>query len=155
MENFPGKLLAIDHGEHVLGFATCDRIGVVASPLTIRYRTSKKEDFAFINQLIAAYDIVAILVGMPPRPPDFVGHSQSDTVRLWAQRLVRAVSVPVYFWDEGLTTVDAAELLGEVGSRHDHERMDAHAAAVMLQSFLDALRDYGAGWPEQVMALVE
>ena len=32
MENFPGKLLAIDHGEHVLGFATCDRIGLIAAP---------------------------------------------------------------------------------------------------------------------------
>ncbi|MBI5931265.1 MAG: Holliday junction resolvase RuvX [Chloroflexi bacterium] len=154
MDNFPGKLLGIDHGAKVIGFATCDRIGLIATPLTLRYRASKKEDFAFINSLIEKYEVAALIVGMPPRPPDFVGHSQSDTVRLWGQRLASAVSIPVYFWDEGLTSVDAQALFHDA-DQDAPERIDAHAAAVMLQSFLDALRDYGADWPEQVMAIEE
>lgn len=152
MDNFPGKLLGIDHGAKVIGFATCDRIGLIATPLTLRHRTSKKEDFAFINTLIEKYQVAGIIVGMPPRPPDFVGHSQSDTVRLWGQRLAGAVSIPVYFWDEGLTSVDAEALLRD-NDQDVPERIDAHAAAVMLQDFLDALRDYGAAWPEQVAAI--
>ncbi len=154
MDNFPGKLLGIDHGAKVIGFASCDRIGLIAAPLTLHYRTSKREDFAFINTLIEKYAIVAIIVGMPPRPPDFVGHSQSDTVRLWGQRLAGAVSIPVYFWDEGLTSVDA-EALFHATDQAAPDRIDAHAAAVMLQSFLDALRDYGVDWPEQVEAIEE
>lgn len=152
--NFPGKLLGIDHGLKVIGFATCDRIGLIATPLAIHHRSSKREDFAFINTLIEKYEIAALIVGMPPRPPDFEGHSQSDTVRLWGQRLAGAVSIPVYFWDEGLTSVDAEALFHDT-DQDIPERIDAHAAAVMLQSFLDALRDYGAEWPEQVEAIEE
>jgi putative Holliday junction resolvase len=145
---FPGRLLGIDHGLKVLGFAACDRTGLLATPLTIRRRASKKDDFAFINTLIRQQEIAAIIVGLPPRPPDFEGHSQSDTVRLWSQRLAAAVSVPVYFWDEGLSTDDAYALLAESGRRAP-DRVDAYAAAVILQSFLDALRE-GAPWPERV-----
>jgi putative Holliday junction resolvase len=147
---FPGRLLGIDHGLKVIGFATCDWIGLLATPLTILRRASKKEDFAFTNRLIEKEQIAALVVGMPPRPPEFIGHSQSDTVRVWGQRLAAAVSVPVYFWDEGLTTDDALALLAESG-RRPPARVDAYAAAVMLQSFLDALRE-GTPWPERVVA---
>lgn len=143
---FPGRLLGIDHGIQVLGFATCDAIGLIATPHSIRHRTSKVEDFAYINRLIEQERIAAIVLGLPPRPPDFEGYSQSDTVRLWGQHLVQAVNVPVYLWDEGLSTVDAGESLRQSG-KHLPERLDAYAAAVILQTFLDALRD-GTPWPD-------
>lgn len=75
-------------------------------------------------------------------------------MRLWGQRLAGAVSIPVYFWDEGLTSMDAEALLRDT-DQDIPERIDAHAAAVTLQSFLDALRDYGAEWPEKVEAIEE
>jgi putative Holliday junction resolvase len=146
METFPGRLLCIDHGEKVIGFATCDAIGLIATPLNILKRKSKKEDFAFISQLIEQEKFVGVLLGLPPRPPDFVGYSQSDTVLLWGKRLVAVIDIPVYLWDEGLSSVDAEEQLRDVGKRIP-ERVDAYAAAVILQSFLDAVRE-GAMFPE-------
>ncbi len=146
MDEFPGRLLGIDHGLKYIGFATCDRSGLIATPLTVLKRTSKKADFAFINNLIAREQVAAVILGLPPRPPGFVGHSQSDTVRLWGQRLKAAITLPIYLWDEGLSSVDAAEQLRDTEQQLP-ERLDAHAAAVILQSFLDALRE-GADWPE-------
>lgn len=143
---FPGRLLGVDHGIQVLGFATCDAIGLIATPHSILRRTSKVEDFAYINRLIEQERIAAIVLGLPPHPPDFEGYSQSDTVRLWGQRLVQAVNVPVYLWDEGLSTVDASENLRQSGKRLP-KRLDAYAAAVILQTFLDAIRD-GTPWPD-------
>jgi len=146
MDTFPGRLLGIDHGEKVIGFATCDATGLIATPLNILKRKSKKEDFAFINQLIEQEKFVGVLLGLPPRPPNFVGHSQSDTVLLWGKRLVSAIDIPVYLWDEGLSSVDAEERLRDIGKRIP-ERVDAYAAAVILQSFLDAVRE-GATFSE-------
>jgi putative Holliday junction resolvase len=145
---FPGRLLGIDHGTKFIGLAVCDRIGMVASPLEVLRRKSRKEDFATINIIITRETIVAIILGLPPRPPDFVGTSQSDIVRRWGKRLAAVVGVPVYLWDEGLSTVDAEDLLADAGKRRP-ERVDAYAAAVILQSFLDAHRD-GQPWPSPI-----
>ncbi len=152
MPEFPGRLLGIDHGLKYVGLATCDRIGLIASPLTVLKRKSKAEDFAFINELIAAEQTVGVVLGLPPRPPDFVGHSQSDTVRLWGRRLAEVITVPIYLWDEGMSSIDAVERLRDAGKRVP-EREDAHAAAVILQSFLDALRE-GAAWPEPLTGVL-
>jgi putative Holliday junction resolvase len=143
---FPGRLLGIDHGNVYIGLATCDRSGLIATPHSVLERQSKKEDFAKINQLIEAEEIAGIVLGLPPRPPDFEGYSQQDTVRLWASRLNQAVEVSICFWDEGLSSADAAQLLAETGQTRP-ERIDAHAAAFILQSFLDAIRE-GQPWPE-------
>ena len=136
---FDGAILGIDHGLKFIGLALSHN-GVLASPLLVIQRKSKAEDFAKINQVIAEYSIKTVVLGLPPRPPDFVGHSQSDTVRIWAGRLAVAIGdIPIYFWDEGLSSVDATGLLRETGRRE--ERVDAHAAAVILQSCIDEVRN--------------
>lgn len=138
--DFPGRLLGIDHGLKVIGLATCDRTGFLATPLTILKRTSKQADFAFITSVIKREEIVGVVVGLPPRPPEFVGVSQSTVVQNWAKRLAAVIAVPVYLWDEGLSSVDATELLRGSGKKLP-DRIDAYAAAVILQSFLDARRE--------------
>lgn len=146
MPEFPGRLLGIDHGIKYLGFAICDRIGLIARPLMVWERKSKLEDFTFIQHLIHQEEAVAVVLGLPPRPPEFVGYSQQDTVKLWAQRLYAAIALPIYLWDEGFSSEDALERFAEIGQRAP-ERIDAHAAAVILQSFLEAIRE-GTPWPE-------
>ncbi|NDJ84611.1 MAG: Holliday junction resolvase RuvX [Chloroflexi bacterium] len=145
MVEFPGRLLGIDHGLKYLGFATCDPTGLIATPLQVLERRSKREDFAIVNEIIAAQRSVAIVLGLPPRPPDFVGYSQADTVRNWAKHLWHAVHIPIYLWDEGFSSVDAEAALQSAGKRPPG-RIDAHAAAVILQTFLDAIRE-GRPWP--------
>jgi putative Holliday junction resolvase len=136
----PGKLLGVDYGRKVIGLATCDPTGLLASPLQLLRRKSKKEDFAAIAAVVAAIGAREIICGVPLPAPGFEGYSQADTVRLWASRLAAAVPVPVRLWDETLSSEEAARMLGE-GSQRARERIDDAAAAVILQSYLDALRE--------------
>ncbi len=146
---FPGRLLAIDHGTKVIGLALCDPTGLIARPLHLLARTSKKADFARINALIVEHDVKAVIVGLPMSPPNTTEYTQADQVRLWASRLAAAISVPVYLWNERYSSDDAVEILAAAGKPRP-DRIDAVAAAVILQSFLDTLRDKGIDWPAPV-----
>lgn len=146
--DFPGRLLGIDHGLKVIGLAISDPTGLLARPLDLLYRTSKREDFARINELIAAHNVVALVVGLPVSPPEITVYTQADRVRLWASRLAAAVDAPIYLWNERYSTQEAEELL-QAAERARPERIDAVAAAVILQEFLDARRA-GEPWPEPV-----
>lgn len=147
-DSFPGRLLGIDHGLKVIGLAISDPTGLLARPLDLLRRTSKREDFARINALIATHDVVGLVVGLPVSPPEITVYTQADRVRLWASRLAAAVDVPVYLWNERYSTQAAKELLAEAG-RERPERIDAVAAAVILQEFLDSMRA-GEPWPAPV-----
>jgi len=147
---FPGRLLGIDYGLKIVGLALSDPTGSLARPLQVLRRTSKQADFAAINAIIQQHGAVAVVVGLPESPPDITVYTAADRVRLWASRLAAAVDVPVYLWNERHSTQEAEELLAEAG-RARPERVDAIAAAVILQSFLNALRDEGFPWPDPVV----
>ncbi len=149
MTGFPGRLLGIDYGLKVIGLALSDPTGLIARPLDVLHRTSKREDFARINALIAEHDVAACVVGLPESPPEITAYTQADRVRLWASRLAAAIDVPVYLWNERYSSQEAEELLAESGKERP-ARVDAVAAAVILQSFLNARRDYGVDWPDPV-----
>jgi putative Holliday junction resolvase len=133
----------------VIGLAICDPTGLIARPLDLLYRTSKKEDFSKINAIILKHDVKGVIVGLPVSPPHITAYTQADRVRLWASRLAAAISVPIYLWNERYSSDDAAEILAAAG-KPIPERIDSVAAAVILQSFLDTLRDEGIAWPEPV-----
>lgn len=143
-----GALLGIDHGAKVIGLAICDASWIVARPLGLLRRQSRTADFEQINALIAAHAITGIVIGMPYTPPDFDGLSQANTMRRWSTRLAAAVSVPVYPWNEALSTWEAERLSEEAGERITG-RIDDRAAAVILQNFIDA-HPVGAALPNPI-----
>ncbi len=147
----PGKLLALDVGQARIGVATCDPLGITVRPLTVLRRGRRQEDFQRIAQLVQEEGAEAIVCGLPLNMDGSEG-PQARTVRRWAGRLARALQailgrpVPIHFWDERLTSFAAQELLAE-GETQAGE--DAVAAALILQSYLDAQRrgeslDYGS-----------
>ncbi|MCC7208722.1 MAG: Holliday junction resolvase RuvX [Anaerolineae bacterium] len=144
----PGPLLGIDHGAHVIGFALCDASWIVARPLGLLRRTTRAADFAHIRALATKHEARAIVVGLPLMPRHFEGHAQSDTVRRWATRLAAAVPLPVFLWDESLSTFEAAERAADAGLERAG-RQDDRAAAIMLQSFIDA-HPPGSALPQPV-----
>lgn len=131
--------MALDLGQARTGVAVCDEAGMLGSPLTVlRRRATRAEDFAEIARCVARERAAGVLVGLPV---DDVG-SQARWVRRYAGRLAGALAVPVAFWDETLSTVDALRLLAEGGGR---TAIDAAAAAVLLNDFLAARRARSAG----------
>jgi putative Holliday junction resolvase len=130
-----GRLLALDLGQARHGVAVCDEAGILASPLTtLRRAETRARDFAAIAALAAEERAVGVLVGMPASGGEDAS-AQARWVRRYAGRLAGALLIPVAFWDETLSTADAGRLMQ--GARAG---MDAVAAALILQDFLEARR---------------
>jgi putative transcription antitermination factor YqgF len=107
----------------------------------VRRRTTRAEDFAAIADLARRERAVGVLVGMPSADTSAPGPegegSQARWTRRYAGRLAGSLDVPVAFWDETLSSVDAAALLAET---HGRTGIDAAAAALILSDYLEARR---------------
>lgn len=129
-------MLGIDHGSAVIGIAISDPTQRLARPLQLLKRTTRAADFGALTALIVAHSIVGVVVGLPETQAEFSGNSQADTVQRWAARLAGQVNIPVYLWNETLSTDDAEQIAAERCQTRP-ERIDHIAAAVILQRFLD------------------
>ncbi|MBX3012782.1 MAG: Holliday junction resolvase RuvX [Caldilineaceae bacterium] len=137
-----GKLLALDVGLARIGVAVAGPLGLAARPLTVIQRASRRDDFAQLAQWIQREEAVALICGLPLNMDGSEG-PQAQTVRKWADRCAYALRaimgkpLPLIFWDERLSTFAAQEIQS---SHKQKVAEDAAAAAVILQSYLDAQR---------------
>lgn len=136
-----GRLMGIDHGLKRIGLATSDPSGLVARELAIIKRKSKREDFERIQQLAEQEKIVAFVVGVPQNLDAWEGMPlQSDTVLRWVENFRPTTSLPIILWDEQMSSHDAQEISRRY-KRRPTDPIDDLAARVILQSYLDAVRD--------------
>ena len=137
-----GKLLALDVGMARIGVATCDPLWLSVRPITVVHRTTRREDFVQLAQFVRDEAAEAVICGLPLNMDDSES-AHTQTIRKWAMRLAQALRtllgrpIPVIFWDERLTTFAAQAIMTEQRARGAD---DAVAAAVILQSYLDAQR---------------
>ena len=137
------RVLALDVGERRVGVAISDPTGALARPLQTLLCGSREEDFAAIAGLVAEHDVGLVVVGRPLSLDGTEG-PQARRVARYAEALAAHLPVRVVSWDERYTTAEAKEILrqgrGEKGRRraHDKGKLDAVAAAVILQSYLDS-----------------
>jgi putative holliday junction resolvase len=136
-----GRLMGIDHGLKRIGLAVSDASGLVARELIVLERKTNREDFARINQIAAQEKVIGIVIGLPINSDAEAGeYTQADTVRRWVERFGDTSALPITLWDEQLTSVDARELSIRQG-RKRREPIDDLAARIILQSYLDAVKD--------------
>lgn len=128
--------MALDVGERRIGIATSDS-GVFAKPHSVLHRKSKKEDFARLQRLIAELKIERVIVGLPYSlsGDDPLG-PQARRIQRYAEALAAEIDVPIDYFDESYSTVDAEAFLAAAGRKKIP--IDAAAAAVILQNYLDA-----------------
>ncbi len=141
-----GRLLGIDHGLKRIGLAVSDVSGLVAQELTIIKRKSKAEDFRRINHIAQEQKVAAFVIGIPTNETAPGVYSQADTVRRWVEAFAETTTLPFILWDEQLTSVDAHEIAHRK-RRKPSDPVDDLAARVILQSYLDAVRDGLADFP--------
>ena len=142
------RLLGVDHGSKRIGLAICDPLGMFARELAIIKRATDEEDFARIRQIVKQEGVEAIVIGIPTNYEAHPGQqSQADEVKQWVEALGKQVSLPMVLWDEQLSSADAREL-ARSKRRKPSDPIDDLAARVILQSYLDALRDGLAQSPE-------
>ncbi len=129
------RCLALDVGDRRIGVAVGE---VLARPLTVIERRSKAEDFAALIGLIRQHCIERLIVGLPLNMDGSAGFQAQRTIRYTDQikeALAQAgLCIEVMWWDERCTTERALEIRAQSGSR---THVDAVAAAVILQSYLD------------------
>jgi putative Holliday junction resolvase len=137
------KLLALDVGDRRIGVAVCDVAGVIATPLTVIRRSSKVEDFAKIACLAREQGVEGLVIGHPLNADGSAG-PQARRVERYAAAMSEALrleglSVPLIMWDEHGSTQRAQTLMIGAGrsARDRRQRIDAVAAAVILQDYLD------------------
>ncbi len=152
------RLMALDVGEARIGVAVCDATGFLASPYTTLYVARDEEQTSQeIQHLLVETEASGLVVGLPISL-DGQLHAQGLRIQSFAERLRSRIAVPLFLWDERLSTVEAQRLLAERGQdesgkrqrrvgrqrtqskrrrRHPSQEIDALAAAVILQDYLD------------------
>ncbi len=134
-------MLALDIGDRRIGVAVSDESGTLARPLSTITRASKREDFERIGRFASEQAVERVIAGYPLSLSGDEG-PQARRVRRYVEELALTLPMPVELWDERYTTVEAAERLRDSSRRRrgDWGQLDAAAAAILLQDYLDAHR---------------
>jgi putative Holliday junction resolvase len=136
------RILGLDLGERRIGVAISDPTGTLARPLQTLVRRSREEDFAAIEGLVTGHGVGLVVVGQPLTLRGTEG-PQARRVSRYAEALADHLPVPVASWDERYSTVTAGEILRRKRRKRRPGtcgvgEVDAVAAAVILQSYLDS-----------------
>ena len=134
-----GRVMALDLGEKRIGVAISDPTRTIAQSYGVVMRSSRKADYAEYGRIIAKEQVNLLVVGLPL---SLAGEEtqKSTWVRDYTAEMENHIDIPIEFWDEALTTVQAEASLRERGKRGKkaREQVDAVAAAFILQNYLDA-----------------
>ncbi|TWT82678.1 putative Holliday junction resolvase [Planctomycetes bacterium CA13] len=150
--DFPtsGRIAAVDFGSVRIGIAICDPDRILASPYEVHPATDWQQDGGYYRRLTESERVVGFVVGLPIHL-DGGESEKSKQCREFAQWLMKETAVPVRLFDERFTTADAKNRMAGAGYTRSKKkkRMDAVAAFVLLESFIEACRYRGeiAGEP--------
>ncbi len=131
------RYLAIDYGSKRTGLAICDPAEMIASPLAVI--EGQKKLLGKIADAVRNENVGAVVLGLPLNMDDSQGPA-AKLVFEFAEQLKKLLDVPIYFQDERLSSFGAEEKLSaaELTRGGKKKRLDAVAAAEILQSFLDS-----------------
>lgn len=134
-------LIGIDLGKVRTGIAICDIREVLASPLAVIRETNRGKLLEKIASLAEEHSAEGFVVGLPLNMDGSAGESAQNAAA-FAQELEARCALPVFLQDERGTTVTAHGFLSETNTRGKKrkERVDAAAAAIILQNYLEMRR---------------
>lgn len=134
-----GRIMAVDPGDKRIGIAISDPTGTIANPFQVLTHISRLIDAAEIARIAADRGAILIVVGQALDEEGEVGPAGRKAQRL-AEAIQSQTSLPVELWDESSSTLEAREARLQMGVRREKRKghLDELAAAVILQSFLDA-----------------
>jgi putative Holliday junction resolvase len=135
-----GVLLALDLGTKTIGTALCDAGWRFATAQKTLERGKFGRDRDLLSALVRERSIQGVVIGLP-RNMDGSEGPRAQASRAYARNLNAALALPVLLWDERWSTTSAERSLIEqdMSRAKRKERIDAHAAAVILQAAIDAL----------------
>jgi putative Holliday junction resolvase len=136
-----GRILAIDPGTRHVGLAVSDESQLIPTPIEPLTRRSWKKLLADIRTIIAEYDAVALVVGLPLNT-DGTESEMSLNARDMARKLSLSLDIPIRLQDERVTSYEARKRLWDRGIKPEDTKrfVDSEAAAIILADFLEDLR---------------
>ena len=134
-----GKVAGLDVGTRTIGLAVCDPGWHFAGPVETIRRTKFTQDLEGLSKFIARESIVGLVVGLPLNM-DGSDSPRTQSVRAFARNLA-PLDLPILLWDERWSTqaVERAMISADVSRSKRAEKVDALAAAHILQGAIDAL----------------
>ena len=134
-----GKLAGLDVGTKTIGIAICDAGWHFAGPLETIRRTRFTQDLASLRRIVDQEHARGLVVGLP-LSMDGSDSPRTQSVRAFARNLA-ALELPLLLWDERWSTqaVERAMIEADVSRARRAEKVDALAAAHILQGAIDAL----------------
>ncbi len=153
------KLIGLDIGDRRIGVAFGETELRTAIPVDVIERTTLEQDVRALARMVHEYDATQLVVGLP-RNMDGTTGPQAQATQAYAEKLAQALDVRIVFWDERLTTVEA-QRRSKAGQGTDETRraptarsarrgrksrrtLDAIAAAIILQDYLDVQANTGS-----------
>jgi putative holliday junction resolvase len=134
-----GRLVGIDYGTVRIGIAITDREQRIASPLANYTRRTTSLDAKYFGDLVTHEQIAAFVVGLPLHL-DGRESQKSSEARQFGQWLKDLTGLPIIFFDERFTTVEAEHALSsaDLTKKKRKARLDKLAAQMLLAAFLEA-----------------
>jgi putative Holliday junction resolvase len=142
-----GRTLALDYGTRRIGVAVSDPTRTIASPLTtLTRRAGKRPPWAALAAIMEEREVEEVVIGLPLDLAGAEGEWAAE-VRRFGAEVARRFGVPIHWMDERLSSVRAEEVVRGSGlrkkERERKERVDATAAAIILQDFLERKEEDG------------
>lgn len=130
--------MALDVGDRRIGVALSDPLQILASPLQTITRTSDEYALHEITGLVNKHEVGKLIIGMPYSLDGTTG-PQAEKVLAFKDKIAAQLAIEIVLQDERLSSVTADQKLKETGRKSARlkEKIDAAAAAVILQSYLD------------------
>jgi len=138
-----GRILAVDWGERRIGLALSDETQTLAQPLTtLTRRAGKRFPMAQLLEHVTRNQVGGIVVGLPLDESGAEGDAAHAARALGDDIKRRVGDLEVHMWDERMTTARVLAAVREMGgsTRGRKDDVDAMAAALLLQHYLDARR---------------
>jgi putative Holliday junction resolvase len=135
-----GRILGVDWGEKRIGLAISDPLRITAQSLETVTCSSPRQSIEEVVRVTSPFEIERAVIGLPLRLNGSPG-TQAGRVRQWGGKLSRALSIPVTYRDERLTSREAERVLlrANVRRKRRRELTDQLAAQIILQSYLNQL----------------
>ena len=133
------RAIGLDVGTKTIGVAVSDELYLTAQPLVTVRRDGLKRDLAELKRLAGEHEAAQWIVGLPLNMNGTEGDRAKDSRKL-GDAIGEVTSLPVVYWDERLSTVEAERVLleGDVSRKKRKLVIDKLAASVILQGWLDS-----------------
>ena len=136
------RLIGLDLGSKRIGVSICDEKQLIATPFKTINRTSNNELINELKTIITENNIKGIIIGNPLNMDGSSGRS-AQSVKDISNNIKKNIDVPIFLWDERLSTVGAFNLSSQldVNVTKREKKIDENAATFILQGVIDFLNN--------------